>query len=41
MKVDTAVIDQEIANYETQLRQHYSVKAKLAEEIYEERQANG
>ena len=26
-------IDQEIANYEKQLRQHYSVKAKLAEEI--------
>ena len=23
-------IDQEIANYEKQLRQHYSVKAKLA-----------
>ena len=33
MKVDTAAIDQEIANYEQQLRQHYSVKAKLAEEI--------
>ena len=33
MKVDTAAIDQEIANYEKQLRQHYSVKAKLAEEI--------
>ena len=32
-KVDTAAIDQEIANYEKQLRQHYSVKAKLAEEI--------
>ena len=31
MKVDTAAIDQEIANYEKQLRQHYSVKAKLAE----------
>ena len=33
MKVDTAAIDQEIANYEKQLRQHYSVKAKLSEEI--------
>ena len=33
MKVDTAAIDQEIANYEKQLRQHYSVKAKLAAEI--------
>lgn len=33
MKVDTAAIDQEIANYEKQLRQHYSVKSKLAEEI--------
>lgn len=33
MKVDTAAIDLEIANYEKQLRQHYSVKAKLAEEI--------
>lgn len=33
MKVDTVAIDQEIANYEKQLRQHYSVKAKLAEEI--------
>ena len=33
IKVDTAAIDQEIANYEKQLRQHYSVKAKLAEEI--------
>lgn len=32
-KVDTVAIDQEIANYEKQLRQHYSVKAKLAEEI--------
>lgn len=29
----TAAIDQEIANYEKQLRQHYSVKAKLSEEI--------
>lgn len=33
MKVDTAAIDQEIANYEKQLRQHYSIKTKLAEEI--------
>ena len=33
MKVDTAAIDQEIANYEKQLRQHYSIKAKLADEI--------
>ena len=32
-KVDTDAIDQEIANYEKQLRQHYSVKAKLEEEI--------
>ncbi|MDO4922056.1 MAG: hypothetical protein Q4E64_09585 [Phascolarctobacterium sp.] len=32
-KVDTAAIDQEIANYEKQLRQHYSIKAKLAEKI--------
>lgn len=33
MKVDTAAIDQEIANYEKQLRQGYSVKSKLMEEI--------
>ncbi len=33
MKVDTAAIDQEIASYEKQLRQFYSVKEKLAEEI--------
>ena len=32
-KVDTIAIDQEIANYEKQLRQHYSIKTKLAEEI--------
>ncbi len=32
-KVDTAVIDEELANYEKQLRQFYSVKTKLAEEI--------
>ena len=31
--MDTAAIDQEIANYEKQLRQHYSIKTKLAEEI--------
>ena len=33
MKVDTAAIDQEIANYEKQLRQNYSIKSKLMEEI--------
>ena len=33
MKVDTAAIDQEIANYETQLRKYYAVKASLADEI--------
>ena len=33
MKVDTAAIDQEIANYEKQLRQHYSIKTKLAEKL--------
>lgn len=33
MKVDTDAIDQEIANYEKQLRQHYSIKTRLAEEI--------
>lgn len=33
MKVDTAAIEQEIANYEKQLRQSYSVKSKLMEEI--------
>lgn len=33
MKVDTTAIDQEIANYEKQLRQDYSIKAKLIEEI--------
>lgn len=33
MKVDTTAIEQEISNYEKQLRQFYSVKAKLAEEI--------
>ena len=32
-KVDTTAIDGEVANYEKQLRQFYSVKAKLAEEI--------
>ena len=33
MKVDTAAIEQEIQNYEKQLRQSYSVKSKLIEEI--------
>ncbi len=33
MKVDTSVIEQEIVNYEKQLRQSYSVKAKIMEEI--------
>lgn len=33
MKVDTSAIDQEIANYEKQLRQSYSIKSKLMEEI--------
>lgn len=33
MKVDTAAIEQEIANYEKQLRQSYSIKSKLMEEI--------
>lgn len=33
MKVDTAAIDQEIANYEKQLRHSYSIKSKLIEEI--------
>lgn len=33
MKVDTTAIDQEIVNYEKQLRQDYSIKAKLMEEI--------
>ena len=33
MKVDTTAIEQEIANYEKQLRQSYSVKARLMEEI--------
>ena len=32
-KVDTSAIEQEIANYEKQLRQNYSVKAKIMEEI--------
>jgi len=32
-KVDTAAIDQEIANFEKQLRQAYSVKSRLMEEI--------
>lgn len=33
MKVDTAAIEQEIDNYEKQIRQYYSVKSKLIEEI--------
>jgi len=33
MEVDTTAIDQEIGNYEKQLRQSYSTKNKLAEEI--------
>ena len=33
MKVDTTAIEQEIANYEKQLRQSYSIKTKLIEEI--------
>lgn len=33
MKVDTAAIEQEIQNHEKQLRQSYSVKTKLMEEI--------
>ena len=32
-KVDTSVIEQEISNYEKQLRQSYSTKSKLMEEI--------
>ncbi len=33
MKVDTYSIEQEVANYEKQLRQSYSVKSKIMEEI--------
>ena len=33
MKVDTSAIEQEISNYEKQLRQSYSTKSKLMEEI--------
>ena len=33
MKVDTSAIEQEIANYEKQLRQSYSVKSRLMDEI--------
>lgn len=32
-KVNTAAIDEELADYERQLRQYYAVKLKLAEEI--------
>lgn len=33
VKVDTSTIDQEVANHEKQLRQYYSTKSKLMEEI--------
>ena len=33
MKVDTSAIEQEIANYEKQLHQSYSIKSRLIEEI--------
>lgn len=33
MKIDTSAIEQEIANYEKQLRLNYSVKSKLIEEM--------
>ena len=33
IKVDTTAIEQEIAAYEKQLRQHYSTKSRLMEEI--------
>ena len=33
MKVDTTAIEQESADYEKQLRQHYSTKSRLMEEI--------
>ena len=33
MQVDTTAIEQELANYEKQLRQAYGVKSKLIEEI--------
>ena len=33
MKVDTTAINQEITNYEKQLRQDYTIKSKLMEEI--------
>ena len=33
MKVDTSALDQEIENHEKQLRQYYSIKSKLMEEI--------
>lgn len=33
MKVDTSAIEQEIANYEKQLRQSYAIKTKLIDEI--------
>lgn len=33
MKVDTSAIEQEISNYEKQLRQNYAMKSRLIEEI--------
>lgn len=33
MKVDTSAIEQEVAEFEKQLRQSYSIKSKLIEEI--------
>lgn len=33
MKVDTSAVDNELANYEKQLKQYYLVKGKLTEEI--------
>ena len=33
MKVDTSAIEREIANYEKQLRQSYSIHSRLLEEI--------
>ena len=33
MQVDTSAIEQELANYEKQLRQAYSIKSKIIEEI--------
>ena len=33
MKIDTSAIEQEIANYEKQLRQSYATKSRLIDEI--------